>query len=511
MTDKSLRGEGLMKAHRALTFLAEDQHRLDDGLMRFGNSPPPPYSAPQSHNSTRSQSPDLGSDEQRRREERKWQLIIERRASRPYEQLSAQEIKEEEWLVQADRNGTHPLPCRVGFDKLAHDNVKKRWVEQGIWHEKWTSTASNGVWKHEEPLELESELETDDEREPQPGIFTASLMPRPPKSDEEKQRIIEQRSRRLRELETSRQASRPFHQFVYQVSHQRGRIEDTLGNAEARAAASPNADINTRAYEMVKSFWVKQKIWDQRWGILPGMSWKHEEPLEEEVSAPAQTNPVEVCKPEVVGGRLERPFLFYAPVETSQHQASSALDTSQQRRPSNEESAGLADTDTEHPFPEPNSHRPRNGVQISQPAMRRIAQHEAFHENGQIQPAASPSLGHIHTSKASTVPKKKTSGRRQQQLDASETDVLDDLSVPAEPDLAETTPSATAAHPRRSDRLKSLELTVAPKSELIATANSLQGTTRTSPKRNARSNLNMRRVGKPQGISKKRRSPRRKA
>lgn len=282
MADNNLRGEGLMRAQRALTALAEDPQRLGDGLMRFGNSPPLLYSAHQSHNSTRSQSPELRSDEQRRREERKWQLIAERNASLPYYQLMAQEDKEEKWLVEADRNGTHPLPGRVDFNKLACDNVKNRWVEQGIWNEKWTSTASIGIWKHQEPLESESELETDDERERQPRIFAAPSTPRPPKSDEEKQRIVKQRSLRLREREASRQASRPFHQFVYQVSFQRGRIQDLIGNGEASPAAITNADINTRAYEMVKSFWVKQKIWDGRWGILPGMTWKHEEPFDEE-------------------------------------------------------------------------------------------------------------------------------------------------------------------------------------------------------------------------------------
>lgn len=446
MADNNLRGEGLMRAQRALTALAEDQQRLDNGLTRFANSPPPPYSAPQSHNSTRSQSSDFPSDEQRYREERKWQLVAERNASLPYHQLSAQEKKEVEWLVEADRNGSHPRPGRVDFHKLAYDNVKKRWVEQGIWNEKWTSTASNGVWKHQEPLELDSELETDDEREPQPRIFEAFLTPIPPKSDEEKRRIVEQRSLRLRERGASRQASRPFHQFVYQVSNQRGRIQDLLGNGEARAAASTNADVNTRAYEMVKSFWVKQKIWDQRWGILPGMSWKHEEPFEEEVSAPAQTNLFGNYNQEVVEAPLAHTFGFSASVETNHHQASSKLDISQQGRPANTGSAGLANSDTEHSYPESNSHRPRHGKRTSRPAIRRIVQPKATHEDGQIQPTSSPSLGHIHTSKVSKVPTKKKSGRRQQQLDASAMEFSDNSSVPAGPDFAEAT-STTAARP----------------------------------------------------------------
>lgn len=40
-------------------------------------------------------------------------------------------------------------------------------------------------------------------------------------------------------------------------------------------------DINTTAYERLKSAWTKRGIWNNKWGVLPGMSWKHEEPFEE--------------------------------------------------------------------------------------------------------------------------------------------------------------------------------------------------------------------------------------
>ena len=55
------------------------------------------------------------------------------------------------------------------------------------------------------------------------------------------------------------------------------------------------ADINTRIYENVKNTWSKRGIWNKRWDVLPGMSWKYEEPLEEETAndpAP-RANPVE--------------------------------------------------------------------------------------------------------------------------------------------------------------------------------------------------------------------------
>lgn len=53
-------------------------------------------------------------------------------------------------------------------------------------------------------------------------------------------------------------------------------------------------DINTKAYENVKNTWEKRGIWNVRWGILPGTSWKHEQPLEDLLKDPPnEADPVE--------------------------------------------------------------------------------------------------------------------------------------------------------------------------------------------------------------------------
>ena len=54
--------------------------------------------------------------------------------------------------------------ARASNDRMADAKVKSRWVEQGIWTNAWNSKASDGLWKHEEPLLLESESETDSEQ-----------------------------------------------------------------------------------------------------------------------------------------------------------------------------------------------------------------------------------------------------------------------------------------------------------------------------------------------------------
>lgn len=216
------------------------------------------------------------------------------------------------------------IPIAGNEEKEATERVKKRWVEQGIWKDKWDEMAAGrchmnvGLWKHEEPLELESELETDTEAESPPPPFSLFNVPqkhlqlklRRPKSNSERQRLAEQRAVRERE----REASRPYHQFLYQISKERERIEEESGRGDAGVGI---ADINTRAYENVKNTWTARAIWNRRWGILPGMLWKHEEPLEEDSaddSAPAPSWPPSVDGSHEAGVRPRRIFGSPSPI-----------------------------------------------------------------------------------------------------------------------------------------------------------------------------------------------------
>ena len=75
------------------------------------------------------------------------------------------------------------------------------------------------------------------------------------------------------QLERDKEASRPIHQFNYQVAKERDRIYQ-------EHAEDPNAvpqDISTQAYEIVKNQWRVRHIWNEDWGILPGMYWVYEE------------------------------------------------------------------------------------------------------------------------------------------------------------------------------------------------------------------------------------------
>ncbi|KAI1185500.1 hypothetical protein F5B17DRAFT_407758 [Nemania serpens] len=170
------------------------------------------------------------------------------------------------------------------------DSVKELWVEQGIWNEKWDSSSGDWRWKHEEPPTPERRDEgrvifgnrREDEgrgifgnrREDEGrGIFGITREDAE-RTDEEPKQTEASQSARQRE----RDASRPFYQFIFQVTKQREHIQQQL--PPDQATASGLADINTKAYEAIKKTWIRRGIWNMKWGILPGMSWRHEQPLE---------------------------------------------------------------------------------------------------------------------------------------------------------------------------------------------------------------------------------------
>ncbi|TVY92750.1 hypothetical protein LAWI1_G002076 [Lachnellula willkommii] len=240
-----VRGSGLARAQRALAGLEEHPERLDRERRRFSDSPPL-YKSDMSGTTTRSQSPNPPTEEQRLRQQRRMQLAGEREASEPRKQFRAQVEEERRRIWNAEpRTGWMEITSDLyTFQEEARETVKKRWVEQGIWNNKW-NYYTIGRWKHEEPLELELESETDIEAESSPPPFSflskePQPKPRRPKSDEEKRRIAERRVIREREREAS----------------QRERIQEESANGEGTNAA----DINTRAYEIIKNTWTKRGI-----------------------------------------------------------------------------------------------------------------------------------------------------------------------------------------------------------------------------------------------------------
>lgn len=269
-----LRGDGPTKARKARVRFADDPFDIDQERQLESHSPS------MGNPARSSTSPEERAKLFWKRRDRRKRLMMEHEASRPYNQFEAQVNQETTCrLFEANPNDILPTDEEVAlFQSEAEEFVRRRWSEQGIWNEKWGPDA-DWCWKHEEPLESETESEIESEIESEAASasdFSFSTKqqrkPREPKTMDEKARIAERRI--LREQE--REASRPYYQFVYQVSEERERIQ-----GESPDWLSPDhVAINTTAYEQVKTIWTNLNIWNERWGVLPGMAWKHEEPFD---------------------------------------------------------------------------------------------------------------------------------------------------------------------------------------------------------------------------------------
>ena len=483
-----IRGDGLTQAHRDLIAL-DDPQILDRARRRFSHSPPS-YTSHQSHNSTLSNSLNPISEDQQREEERQWKLKREQDASRPYQQLQAQEEEERTRVERADHDGSCRQPVQANFDGIAYENVKQRWVAQGIWNDKWYQTAMGAAWKHEEPLQLEPEAEV---KTIQPIIFASLTPPRDPRlhrtlkwptSDEEERQQAEQQSRRERE----REASRPFHQFLFQVSKE---VERSLNLLKGRlfsdhAVASP--DINTKAYGHVKSIWIKRRIWNRQWGVLPGMSWKHELPLEELTAADDQVNGAEDGdhQPEEPPSPFVLPFAVFPGPEG--HQTSDMLATSQH---------GLANGNNEHTLSQSDSASPQPH-RVIRP---KVGQATRSNGRGSKQRNADLSLGQVSASKVSKPSTRTVRHRRPPNVpeDSAPT------APPPVPDahMTESQPRNPRAAARRSERLRQQDSAASQAAGADRATDPVNSRSRTKPTRTTRNRPALASLGKPQRVSKK--------
>ena len=435
MIADSIRGDRLMRAHRALYGLEMDPLALDRARSRF-SQPPPSYKSHQSGTTTRSASPEPSINEQQRRKRederfhRRGKLMDDRAASFPLEQFLVQ-VKEETrriWHANPRNNGVSEryIPSEGEEESEAIETIKKRWVEQGIWKDEWNEMAAGRYmyvgrrWKHEDQLELESESETDTEAEPSPlrSLFVIQKpqsRPRRSKSDDEMRRITERRVVRERE----REASRPYHQFIYQISKERERVKQEVSNGDKDEADA--VDINTEAYKNVKNIWTRRGIWNEGWGILPGMSWKHESPLEEEEPSedPAPIPANRLANNNHNAGGLFTEHLFGIPgspipVASSQRQISVTQSRSQQEPSSNVGSAGLDNVNVDCSSAESIPPRSRAGKKVLHPPTGNPSRPRRKKPSSEIaQPVTNASLGTVHSTKVMKATRNKKSGPQQ--------------------------------------------------------------------------------------------------
>ncbi|SPQ19490.1 e44a693d-9297-4259-b985-234fd8e695d6 [Thermothielavioides terrestris] len=509
--DDSLRGSGLFKADQALAALVNDPERLERERARFDRSPPAYRSEP-SGTTTRSQSTNPRSEAQLLRDERRWQLRLEHEASLPCCQFRDQYLEELDRLCALR---TYELPPDMpDIDKHADSNVRQRWMEQGIWKDEWTGQFRPvGPWKHEEP-------------------------PGPAESVAEREQL-------------DREASRPFYQFMYQVSKERERIEEELnppkaptpprfgftkplfgwppplldretGAQETRPAPESSAkqgatatippDINTTAYERVKSVWIKRKIWNTKWGVLPGMSWKHEQPLEEFLREELGDDPVPNEPPPKT--EVTQPGPAEGQVWDYRHDGAAPAAESPPS-PSNKTVPPLP-----NPFLFPYNSAAENGSSSTQPATS-PAGRRTQPQRGTPQPAAqSTALKPVHPGRVSKPYKaarpgtiSKTITTQEQPAESSTANAKaswppkppTELDMIAEPNQQETAdispPPSPPPPPRRSQRLLHTAAAVEEADAIAAVRESARR--RSGP--NGRRTTTMSAAAKPVGVTKGRR------
>ncbi|KAK2762586.1 hypothetical protein FQN54_000759 [Arachnomyces sp. PD_36] len=169
-------------------------------------------------------------------------LAADKPYSTPVGQYLVQVLEECKKYTEFDRSEFTKIGKPSYPQSAAHKTVKERWVEQGIWRPEWEGMV-DGIyvnttrWKHEEPAPVE------------------------PVSEAERTR-----------LRRERDVSRPYSQFVYQLSKERERIKAQRANDNKPESMG----ISTKAYKNIKAIWDEWQMWDFRWGMFPGDHWPHE-------------------------------------------------------------------------------------------------------------------------------------------------------------------------------------------------------------------------------------------
>jgi hypothetical protein len=440
-------------------------------------------------------------------EGRRVQETIDRRASLPRKQFYAQVNEEMRRMWNTDPETSwmswSGMPTGGTLEKLAIGAVKSCWEEQGIWRDKWDEMAAGyymnvGRWKHEEPLELESESGAGTKEEPRSRTSLLGMSPeqsqsktRRPKSGDEKRQVEERRFVRERE----REASRPYYQFVFQISKERERIQHN--SIDKEGANVDIADINTRAYENVKNTWIGRGIWNRRWGILPGMSWKHEEPLEEIAHEliPIPGNPLENSSHEMCEPPRRR--IFGSPPVISNHSPPS--DPS-----ANKNFARLESGDAKCI---PSASDPPCSITAARVLRQKVRQskRESCQKASQPQPPATVSLGPKHQSRVSKVNSGKTRPGRLQQTKVSQELTSGDPQLVSGPKIPEPQSQLASVTPRRSQRIELPESSRTKETIDIVSTGPVKGGGRSRPRRDLAHNQKALSSAKPRGITKRHR------
>ncbi len=179
------------------------------------------------------------------------------------------QIEDELGRIRAAREkGLLQQPDFFDSREAAEANVKYRWIQQGIWDERWESLPHK-EWKHE-LQDRQSSMTPSGSVE---ACGDTDLRRMHKRKHSELVEGYHELVRRAVDYQ-NRQSSRPCYQFLYQFCQEREWIK--LGLIDQDQDQQTNLD--TTAYEIVKSRWTRDGIWDNDWTFVPGTSWRHERP-----------------------------------------------------------------------------------------------------------------------------------------------------------------------------------------------------------------------------------------
>ncbi|KAF2113723.1 hypothetical protein BDV96DRAFT_578258 [Lophiotrema nucula] len=287
--------QGFTQVMEELQQLEEDPMQLSIERTQRYNDPPPPY--PSSGETTQPDSPTTDFDESVLSAQRNEAIL----QSMPHEQFHRQSCRERDRIIyqwQEERYGrkqTLQFDEALDFQANAENNVRARWVQQGIWkHEwgqawpkgaraednRWLSSRENtgrpypfGHWGHEKGRQPKLVKKP---KTKIPNVFAGWGREEPGTTGKGglTSRIDVAKEPTIEECGTT--ASRPYNQFLFQISLEREWLRDELQYKPDTAAP----DIDTLAYENTKNFWIEDEVWNPTWGEQPGMTWMHEDLLD---------------------------------------------------------------------------------------------------------------------------------------------------------------------------------------------------------------------------------------
>lgn len=304
----------------ALQQFQDDPDLLAREMHQRYDEPPPPY--PGSGETTQPPTPGSSGFDDYYHRLKRWEA---RYKATPLTQFKMQAKREKDRLfhqvsdARYGRRQTLPWDRSSDLRANSENNVRQRWVEQGIWGEEWGPAfpeeshpmdkrrrgkkmdgpfygayhssadkySTSSRWGHDDFCE---QLESDRAPKPAPGpgFHFRSRAPDPEELPKPHQfakyiqgpdgpvKLGSSRRPTVRDPE----ASRPCHQFAYQVRKEREWIKDEM------SYKSPGAvlDLDSLAYQSVKDSWQKDGVWNPKWVDLPGTKWLYEELQEEEAT-----------------------------------------------------------------------------------------------------------------------------------------------------------------------------------------------------------------------------------